>query len=229
MLADCIKREAVDGKPLRILEAGCGQKWDLKLGSTPYVLTGVDLDEKALNIRVNVVKDLHEQIVGDLRSVQLSESAYDVIFSSYVLEHIPRAEAVLANFVRWVKQDGLMIIQVPDPHSVKGFVTRVTPHWFHIFYYRRIRGVKTAGMPGHGPYPTHYERVISRQGMREFCDRNGLKIEAEFGCGWRQHGKGVVGTAIQVFQRTLSLLSLGTLSSDHDDLTFIIRKPARAS
>ncbi len=227
MLAEYIKEKA-NGAALRILEAGCGQKWDLNLEGTQYVLTGVDIDETALGIRKNIVKDLDEIIVGDLRTVQLADSTYDVIYCSYVLEHITGAERVLVNFVRWLKPNGMMIIQIPDPYSVKGFVTRMTPHWFHIFFYRHVRGLKKAGEPGYAPYPTHYDSVISRRGMREFCARNGLAIKAEFGCGWRTHGSGLTLHAIAGIQRLIGFLSFGTLSSGHDDITYVVRRETPA-
>ncbi len=229
ILSNSIRNHAAGGRRLRILEAGCGRRWDLKLDDTHYVLTGVDLDPAALDVRVKVAKDLDEAIVGDLRSVQLPENGYDVIYCSYVLEHIARSWEVMENFIRWLHDGGLLIIQVPDPHSVKGFVTRLTPHWFHVFYYRHIQGIRNAGTPGHGPYRTHYEQIISRQGMREFCDRNGLSIETELGCGWRQHGPRFARAAIHGCLRLLGALSLGRLASDHDDLTFIIRKSASLS
>jgi 2-polyprenyl-3-methyl-5-hydroxy-6-metoxy-1,4-benzoquinol methylase len=224
MLADRIKDKANGAAPLRILEAGCGTKWDLNLGATQYTLTGVDMDVAALEIRKNVVKDLDEIIVGDLRTVRLAANTYDVIYCSYVLEHITGAESVLANFVKWLKPDGMMIIQIPDPHSVKGFVTRMTPHWFHIFFYRHVRGFKRAGEPGHAPYPTHYDAVVSRRGIREFCRNNKLAIQAEFGCGWRTHGHGLTRIAIDAIQRLMSVLSFGTLSARHDDITYVLQR-----
>jgi SAM-dependent methyltransferase len=224
VLAKFIKQKATDAGPLRILEAGCGQKWDLNLTGTQYVLTGVDVDEAALKMRINVAKDLDEIIVGDLRTVRLPDSTYDVIYCSYVLEHITGAEGVLGNFVKWLKPDGIIVIQIPDPYSVRGFVTRVTPHWFHIFFYRYVSGLKNAGKPGHAPYPTHYDAVVSRRGMREFCRRNGFTIKAEFGCGGRTHGRGLTRVAIAAIQRVMSVLSFGTLSSQHDDLIYILQR-----
>jgi 2-polyprenyl-3-methyl-5-hydroxy-6-metoxy-1,4-benzoquinol methylase len=226
VLSENIRQRAKPGKALRILEAGCGQKWDLNLADTPYVLVGVDRDEVALNLRMNVAKDLDEIIVGDLRDVQLPESAYDVIYCSYVLEHVPGAEAVLQNFLRWLKPSGIIILQIPDPYSVKGFVTRVTPHWFHIFYYRHVLGFKNAGRPGYAPYPTHYDAVVSRAGLREFCTRNGLSVKAEFGCGGRSHGRGLTRLAISGIQRTMNVFSFGALSALHDDLIFIMQREA---
>ena len=40
---------------LNILEAGCGNNWGLDLKGVPYVLTGVDLDQHALDVRPTVM------------------------------------------------------------------------------------------------------------------------------------------------------------------------------
>jgi 2-polyprenyl-3-methyl-5-hydroxy-6-metoxy-1,4-benzoquinol methylase len=158
----------------------------------------------------------------------LPASAYDVIYCSYVLEHIPGAEGVLRNFLRWLKPSGLILLQIPDPYSVKGFVTRVTPHWFHVFFYRHVMGMKNAGKPGYAPYPTHYDPVISRAGMREFCRLNKLTIKAEFGCGGRSHGRGLKRLGIFAIQRLMNVLSFGVLSASHDDLIFIVQREVPA-
>lgn len=69
-----------------ILEAGCGRKWNIALADVPFRLTGIDLDADALAYRTNVVGDLDEAIVGDLREVELTQHRYDVVFSAFVLE-----------------------------------------------------------------------------------------------------------------------------------------------
>ena len=43
----------VDG-PIKILEAGCGRRWEIQLEPGNYHLTGVDLDEHALEHRRSV-------------------------------------------------------------------------------------------------------------------------------------------------------------------------------
>jgi len=111
-----------------------------------------------------------------------------------------------------------------DPHSVKGYITRITPHWVHLFYYRRVVGLQQAGQPGYGPYRTHYDAVVSRRGMREFCRRNHLQIKAEFGSGYKDYGHGLTRLAIRAFLNTAQFLSFGWLSSRHDDLTYVVEK-----
>jgi SAM-dependent methyltransferase len=213
------------GKVLEILEAGCGRKWDLDIGDGGYVLTGIDLDPEALRIRRHETKDLHEGIVGDLRTADFGQRTFDVIFSCYVLEHVPGAQQVLENFNRWVKPGGLIIIMIPDPYSAYGFTSRMTPHWFHVLFYRLIFGQKNAGKPGHNPYRVTYDKVVSREGIRAFCGENGLVLTAEYG-NPSGHGNSLKQKLVEAYEKTLQVLSLGRLSSDYNDIIFIIRKPA---
>ena len=164
-----IKREAGDKSILHFLEAGCGRKWPLKLCGVEYLLDGVDIDKNALEIRKNKVKDLDKAILGDLRCVNLKENEYDVIYCSYVLEHIQNAKEVLINFHRWLKPGGLLILKIPDRNSVFGYITRITPLWIHIAYKKYIRGNRHAGKTGFDPYPTFHDSVISREGIHKYC------------------------------------------------------------
>ena len=52
---------------------------------------------------------------------------YDVIYYSYVLEHVEGAERVLKNFVRWMKRGGIIILRFPKRDSARGILTLVTP------------------------------------------------------------------------------------------------------
>lgn len=98
ILSNYIKHNFCNMGFLNILEAGCGRRWMLKLEGLKYVLTGVDINAKSLEIRKNEYNDLDEIIIGDLRTIELEESKYHVIFNSFVLEHIYGAEKVLDNF-----------------------------------------------------------------------------------------------------------------------------------
>jgi SAM-dependent methyltransferase len=219
-----IRSISVSGHTLKILEAGCGRKWDPNLDGINYFLTGVDLDKAALEIRMNTQNDLHEIIEGDLRSVQLTNNSYDVIYNSFVLEHIKGADQVLMNFVRWVKPNGIIILHIPDPFSVYGFIARHTPHWFHVFFYRIICGIETAGKPGYAPYPVYYDSVVSRKGIYNFCSRNNLMVLAEYGDGYSRPGKGIVKLLIHLAKKLFSILSFGHLSSRHTNLSYVLQK-----
>ena len=73
-------------------KAGCGQFWPLDLKDIQFTLAGNDIDGAVLHLRKAKHNDLDEMIVGDLRFLDLKKHRYDVIYNSYVLEHIDGAE-----------------------------------------------------------------------------------------------------------------------------------------
>lgn len=165
---------------IQILEAGCGQGWGLNLEGLEYELTGLDLSEEALNIRKNKQKDLDKFIGGDLQTIELEKNYYDVIYSSYVLEHIDGAEQVLDKFFQWLKPKGVLMLRIPDAETVYGFGSKYSPFWVHVFYYKYIQGNPNAGKPGYATFPVFYDSVISRRGMQEYCRKRGLPIKIQY-------------------------------------------------
>jgi len=209
--------EAMPG-PLRILEAGCGRHWPLRL-SVPYTLTGLDLDPDALAVRT----DLDRAILGDLRTAEFPARAFDVIYSAFVLEHVSGAEQVLERFLTWLAPGGMLILKVPDRDSAYGFLTRATPLWAHVLFYRYLLGYREAGTPGHGPYPTYYDRVISQPGLREFCRKKGLPAPQIYRlCSYARQRMTLAGAFVA------SALSAGTLAWRHNNLLLIIATRARS-
>lgn len=225
-----LQHQAELSTPLRILEAGCGRRWAMRMQGIDWELTGVDLDADALAARKSIVGDLDIGIVGDLRSVQLESAAYDVVYSWWVLEHIAGATAVLKRFVTWVKPGGIVIVRVPDRDSVHGLITRMTPFWFHVWFYRWVKGIRNAGKPGFGPYPTVYDEVIALDGMTLFAEQNGLLLREAVRIGdYRHQGKGLFGRMLPLFAKMVSALTLGHVHADAMDLLFVLERPARSS
>jgi SAM-dependent methyltransferase len=211
---------------LSILEAGCGNSWQLKLPGVRYILTGVDLSQEALNIRKYERGDLDRIIRGDLRTVDLEDGEYDVIYNSFVLEHVQQAEQVLCNFLRWLKPGGILVLRIPDPQSVYGFLARITPFWFHVFYKRYVAGMKMAGKPGYDPFPTAYDDIVSRAGIRSWCAEHGMIIREEVGWGYRIAKPGPAALITWAGIRAMNVLSFGALAANHVNLTYVIEKPA---
>ena len=226
-LSGLIAREA-KGKPLlRVLEAGCGREWHLRTGELPIEITGVDLDRHALMHRQTVRKDLQKAIVGDLRSVALPAVHYDVVYSSFVLEHIDGAELALDNMVRALRPGGLLVIRVPDLQGFQTCMARVLPHWAAVFYYRHGWKIEKAGQPGFAPYPTYYDDVISVRGFKAYCARAGLTILEQIGVGsYAGRGNGTLARVVPLAARAVALASLGKVHDRYVDLTFVARKEA---
>ena len=204
--------EALPG-PLRILEAGCGRTWAHKL-SVPYVLTGLDLDPDALAART----DLDHAIVGDLRTAEFPPHSFDVIYNAFVLEHVRGARQVLERFLGWLAPGGMLILKVPDRDSAYGFLTRLTPFWTHVLIYRYMLGYRQAGTPGHAPYPTYYDKVVSERGLREFCLGNGMSAPELYRlCSYENQ------PSVRTAAFLTSMLSGGRLPWRHNNLLLIAR------
>lgn len=201
--------------PLRILEAGCGRHWGLKL-TVPYTLTGIDLDRDALAVRT----DLDRAILGDLTTAEFPPGSFDVVYCAFVLEHVKGAEHVLERFLRWLAPGGMLVIKVPDRDSAYGYLARVTPLWIHVLTYRWLLGYREAGTPGHGPYPTEYDAVVSERGLIRFCAAHGLgKPQVRRLCSYGGRRLATLGAFL------ISALSAGWLAWRHNNLLLVARAP----
>lgn len=218
------KAAARIGRPLSILEAGCGRSWNLDLAGIEFTLTGVDLDPLAIELRKDKRRDLDVAIVGDLCRVDLPESSFDVVFSSFVLEHILEADVALNNMIKWLRPMGTLILRVPDRNSSRAFFTRLLPHAAHLWYYRHILGSKDAGKPGHAPYPTYFHPVIGRIRLQKFLADRHVRLLSVYGDGFRRDGRGMGRILIRGLMKLASMLSFGYLTADHCDVLFIAIK-----
>jgi SAM-dependent methyltransferase len=211
-------------RQIRILEAGCGRRWTLDIEEVDYHLTGIEIDERALRARVRA-GDLTDWVLGDLRTVEIPSPAYDVVFCSYVLEHVHGAEEVLTRLVDAMAPGGLLLLRVPDRDSVFGFITRVTPFRLHVLYKRRIAKHPHAGEPGHDPYPTVYDRIVSTSGIHRFCAERGLIIREEMRSPVELSQFGRARALVRAGMRAIQAASLGKLSANHGPVAWVIEKP----
>jgi SAM-dependent methyltransferase len=211
--------------PIHILEAGCGRRWTLDLTGVDYHLTGVDLNADGIRARA----DLDEAIVGDLRTVPLPAKSYDIVYSSFVLEHVAGAERVLDAMTAALRPGGLLLLRIPDRDSVFGFAARHSPHWLRVQYMRRIRGAKLAGTPGRGPFPCVYDQVVSWRGITTYCAVHGLHITDACSSNFYLTVLGRLAKPADRGLRLIGALSAGRLTADHSNLALVIRKPADAS
>lgn len=225
VLESWVRAQHRGSTPLQILEAGCGQKWILSLDDIEYSLTGIDLDEAALALRKQRYNDLDNAIVGDLSVASFPENSFHVIYNAFVLEHVPDAKVVLENFARWLKPGGIIILKVPDRYSVYGFLARHTPHWCHVAYYRYVKGIKSAGKPGHAPYPVVYDPVLSQAGIIRYCDTHGLSLTQGYLKNNYLRKKNLRTKLIRSAVRLCSKAVLGRLHWEHNDLILVIQKP----
>lgn len=214
-----------EGRPLEVIEAGCGRRWQLDLGGRPIRLLGIDRDADAVDLRCRLEGDLDEAVVGDLRTVAIEPASADAVTSSFVLEHIAGAEAVLDRFLTWVRPGGLVLLRIPDRDSVYGWVTRHTPHAAHVAFRRHVIGMPGAGTNGHGPYPTVYDPVVSRRGIHRWAAARGVTVVAEHGSSVYLTRAGRLGRPMALAVHAVAGASRGRLAGDHNNLLFVLRAP----
>jgi SAM-dependent methyltransferase len=158
---------------LSIYEAGGGSTSFLPLDILRRAhVTVVDIDED--QIRNNDYAQ--ETILGDVQTYRFPPGSFDLVICYNVIEHLADVEAALLGFCESLKQGGLILIGAPNPKSLSGIVTRYSPHWFHVWFYRHVRGEKRAGQPGQAPFPTHFHPLVTLSNLENFANANGLQM-----------------------------------------------------
>jgi SAM-dependent methyltransferase len=226
LLAEVVLGPGRRDGPVRILEAGCGKRWVLTPRTDQVHITGIDLDAVALRLRREVYGDLDEEILGDLRTVVLPSDWFDVVYCSYVLEHVAGAEAVLDRFVAALRPGGRLIVRVPDGDSVYGFLTKHSPHRAHVWYKRYVEHNADAGKPGHAPYPTVYDEVVTLRGLRAWAGRRRLHVLHEYGTNQYLRYFGRLRPVAAAAVRAIAACSTGRLSASHNNICLVFQKPA---
>lgn len=214
---------------LHVLEAGCGQRWELEDESLDVHITGVDLDPEALRIRQDHSKDLDAAIVGDLRYCEIPEGQFHVVYCSFVLEHVADARLVLERLVAALAPGGILIIRVPDRETVYGFLVRHSPHRMHVWYKKHIEGHKNAGKPGHAPYPTVYDPVVSYRGLLSFAKQHGLATEMAYANAAYLRVFRQLKPAVRFVIENAGRMSRGRLSGEYSTIGVVLRRPPAPS
>jgi SAM-dependent methyltransferase len=158
---------------LMVYEAGGGATSFLPLDIMRRAhVTVVDIDETQ-----NLNNDYaDEKILGDIQTYRFQPDSFDLVICYNVIEHLPDVQAALQRFCECLKQNGLILIGAPNPRSLSGIVTKYTPHWFHVWFYRHVRGDLDAGKPGEAPFPTFFHPLVSLSNLDAFAETHGLEV-----------------------------------------------------
>jgi SAM-dependent methyltransferase len=158
---------------LAIYEAGGGSTSFLPLSVLNRAhVTVVDIDED--QVRNNTYAD--KTILGDIQSYRFQPESFNLVICYNVIEHLADVEAALLGFCQSLKQGGLILIGAPNPKSLSGIVTKYSPHWFHVWFYRHVRGDRNAGLPGQAPFPTFFHPLVSLPKLEAFAKAHGLQV-----------------------------------------------------
>ena len=212
---------------LAVYEAGGGSTSFLPLDVLRRAhVTVVDIDED--QIRNNDYAQ--ETILGDIQTYRFPPGSFDLVICYNVIEHLADVEAALLGFCKSLKQGGLILIGAPNPKSLSGVVTRHSPHWFHVWFYRYVRGEKQAGQPGQPPFPTCFHPLVTLSNLENFAASHGLQViyrrqyESPRYPEMREH-KPMFAALIDALSVTLNLFLPRKIDVRRGDYHVILRKP----
>jgi SAM-dependent methyltransferase len=211
------------GHTLALLQAGCttadGEPdlGRLRVTGSDISLSLVDDDSRTARAVVAAHQGLAPSMLADLRTVPLPPRSFDIVHCALLLERISNAELVLDRFVEALKPGGLLLLQTGDRDCAAGFLDRVLPRPLRAMVWRSLR----PDVPG--PYRAVYEHVVSARGIHHYVLQRGLVIaqrQARDLLTGRRRPPGV-----RALRGLVSWLSRGRLTSGHDELRYVIRKP----
>jgi 2-polyprenyl-3-methyl-5-hydroxy-6-metoxy-1,4-benzoquinol methylase len=207
---------------LKILEAGCGADSPVKLEQAGNYVVGIDISKKQIERN----KVVNEGIVGDIQSYPLQKSEFDMIICWNVLEHLEHPDRALENFKNAIKPGGLIVIGIPNVLSIKGLVTKYTPHAFHIFFYKYVyRNASLTGKDDTGPFKTFLKYSISLPAIKKFAAKNNLKLiynDSSDGGIWIKNSSKLAYYAFKGAKDLLKVLSFGRFGES--ELTLVMAK-----
>lgn len=210
---------------LRVLEAGCGACTRLRVPHHSRI-TGIDTTQVQLDKNTH----LHEKILGDIQTHEFPPSSFDLIISWDVLEHLSHPEKALKHFVKTLKPGGLLILALPNVFSFKGLVTKATPFWFHVWFYRVFLHDDTAGKDGNNPHPACLRFSISPGALQKFALREHLSIEyfkayeSEFQKDHLRKKYVLINVILSCMEKILKILSGGAFNSNLTDCLWVLKK-----
>jgi SAM-dependent methyltransferase len=213
---------------VRVLEAGCGSMSYLDFRDKAYV-AGLDLSERQLERN----DSLDERILGDVESYPLPVREFDIIVCWNVLEHVPHPNRALRNFANAIRDDGIVILAIPNVRSIKGLVTKFTPYRFHLWVHRSLLRRADAGTDGRGPFPTFLRAAIAPRALLSAASDAGLaaayvslyegnqqkRLRARFG---------IVGPVWAVLRAIVRSVSFGAISPDRTDCLMVLARASRS-
>jgi SAM-dependent methyltransferase len=211
------------GQPVALLQAGCTTAGDdpdtgrLRAAGCDVTVSLFDDGHPAARATVLARQELRTCTLGDLRIAPLAPRSVDIVHCARLLERISHAELVLDRLVDALKPNGLLLLETGDRDCAAGFLDRLLPRPLRTLIWRNQK----PGEPG--PFPAVYEHLVSQRGIESYVLRRGLVIAQRqalsplAGRGW--------ATPLLAAGRVVARLSRGRLTSAHDELRYVIRKP----
>jgi SAM-dependent methyltransferase len=216
-------------KSVRIYEAGGGSSSCLPSGLLQNAqVTAVDIDAGQLQRN----RYAETKILGDIQTQEFSSSTFDLVVCYNVVEHLNAPDRAIELFYQSLTPGGLLFIAAPNPQSFSGWVTRATPHWLHVQYYRHVLRYRDAGQPGKTPFPTVFDRILWLPSLIDFCHSLGFNVI--YCCEYRgmiyenmAERRPLLGKFLNLTVQALNAVTLWRKDLRNGDYHIVLEKPPR--
>lgn len=204
MLNETRRRSA----PLDVLEVGGGAVSHFDLRDSRVTVLDSSSEALVRNDRAAV------KLVGDAQEFDYRDRRFDLAIFWNVLEHVPAPEAAIERACGSLRPDGMIVVRGPELKSLKSIVARLTPHWVHVLYYRRVLRIRDAGRDGRPPCRIQHSPGADRVPLIDKLKKLGFSLQYE----QRYVGDQVVelrrysGLAYRIYTTASALLRLLTRS-----------------
>jgi MoaA/NifB/PqqE/SkfB family radical SAM enzyme/2-polyprenyl-3-methyl-5-hydroxy-6-metoxy-1,4-benzoquinol methylase len=157
--------ESPQGRPLRILDIGCGTGAELE---NIKMFLPSDTETYGVEIDPDTVKTAenrgHKVYAGRFEDVEIPENYFDLIVSFHVIEHVERPDLFLRKCMNALTDKGIALIETPNTDSLDYQVLQekhwggyhAPRHWqlFNIETFKTMAKEINANIVDYGPYNT---------------------------------------------------------------------------
>jgi len=205
----------------RILNAGCGRGIRCVPVAEACFVVGIDIEAPPNETKT----DIDELLVGDIETYDFGPRRFEAVYCWDVLEHVRNPRRALLNLVSALEPGGLLIVGLPHASSIKGLITRFTPHWVHAWAWRHLLPAATSE-----PFPTVLSPAVRPRAIQAFAREQALNVEfySEYEA-WPQKKLrmmlGLTGRAFSIVSSIVHVLSLGRVTATATDVVIVLRKP----
>jgi len=220
---ELVERLLDKDRTIDLLEAGCGYHTYFRFKRRLHT-TGVDVSEDALRAHPN----LDAWAVADLENFDIGSDRFDAALCWNVLEHLDRPERALANIHRALRPTAVLVLGLPNVLSIKGMTAKLTPHRFHVWFYR-VAGWSGSGPHEEAPYPTKLKLGLRRRALVNHLQSTGWDVryvreyESRLQKGLR-YRIGLTGWKWAVVRALCRIASLAAIDATHTDTIIVARK-----
>jgi ubiquinone/menaquinone biosynthesis C-methylase UbiE len=150
-----------------VLDAGCATgKFSGKrqMDANHFKIAGIDV---LPSVSQNSYVDF--RICGNVNQLPFADHSFDVIYARWLLEHLEHPSIAFREFHRVLKPGGRLALFTTNLLHYYGAAAKLTPHWFHLWFNRKVRGFSEDDI-----FPTYY-RANTRWRLHELLLNAGFK------------------------------------------------------